>query len=235
MSEFMSFFNTNSASGPEKTDSGDTSEPEPESEPEEEPDEEPASAADAGKPSTGFLAGLNSSFLDDLTLGATSKPETEPAPEPAHTTQLAEQLDRSNLIVETPKSDIRVPEFTPDSADLAVRWKRFITNLPEESSNAASTLEKSSMRLEGDSAYIVFANEDAKLMTNLKKAPALRVIAPSAKKEFSAEHLFLCTEDQYRNMLKAKQDNEAQLRAEEFEKLAQEKGINTTVHFGDDD
>ena len=61
------------------------------------------------------------------------------------------------------------------------------------------------------------------------------MIAPSAKKEFSAEHLFLCTEDQYRNMLKAKQDNEAQLRAEEFEKLAQEKGINTTVHFGDDD
>ena len=91
------------------------------------------------------------------------------------------------------------------------------------------------MRLDGDSAYIVFANEDAKLMTNLKKAPALMTIAPMAKREFAADHLFLCTEYQYRNMLKAKQESEQERLAEEFQRRAQEKGINTNVHFGDDD
>ena len=230
-----SLFSFLSSSTPDASDSG-SDDAESEDEPEYEPDEP---APEKEEEPSHFLAGLHSSFLDDLKLGTedSPQPKPEPAPEPAptHTTQLAEQMDRVGLIVDTPKSDIRVPEFTADSADIAVRWKKFIANLPEESSNAAATLEKSSMRLEGDSAYIVFANEDAKLMTNLKKAPALRTIAPNIKREFDSEHLFLCTEDQYRNMLKSKEENEAQRRAEEFQRLAQEKGIDTNVHFGDDD
>ena len=245
---FMSSLGSTGEQEPEKKEeSAPFTEPEPETEPEEssvdepdEPDEPGASDEKDEIPSTShFLSGLGSSFLDDLKSESESEPEEKeepaPAPEPSHTTQLAEQLERSSLIVDTPKSEIRVPEFTPDSADIAVRWKRFIGGLPEECSNAGSTLEKSSMRLDGDSAYIVFANEDAKLMTNLKKAPALRTIAPMAKREFAAEHLFLCTEDQYRNMLKAKQDSEQERLAEEFQRRAQEKGINTNVHFGDDD
>jgi len=211
-------------------------EPEEKSEPEpEEPEEEPAPSVESGSETSHFLGTLRSSFLDDLAAGATDNEEPEPEPEPSHTTQLAEQLDRSNLIVEKPKSDIRVPEFTPDSADVAVRWKKFIASLPAENSNAAATLEKSSMRLDEGNAYIVFANEDAKLMTNLKKADSLPAIASGAKKAFSADRLFLCTEDQYRNMLRAKQENESQKLAEEFQKRAQEKGINTTVHFGDEE
>lgn len=229
-------FNTSSQSSDEEEDQEPEDEPE---EPSEEDADEPAPAPEREDTPGHFLAGLGSSFLDDLKIGSEdrSEPEPAPAPEPApvHTTQLAEQMDRVGLIVDTPKSDIRVPEFNADSADIAVKWKRFIAALPEESSNAAATLERSSMRLEGDSAYIVFANEDAKLMTNLKKAPALRTIAPGIKKEFSSERLFLCTEDQYRNMLKAREEDEAQRRAEELQRLAQEKGIDTNVHFGDDD
>ena len=230
-------FNT-SSQGSGSDDAEDEDEPEDEPEGSDEPDE-PAPAPEKEEAPNHFLAGLHSSFLDDLKLGTEDRPEPEPAPAPepapVHTTQLAEQMDRVGLIVDTPKSDIRVPEFNADSADITVRWKRFIAGLPEESSNAAATLERSSMRLEGDSAYIVFANEDAKLMTNLKKAPALRTIAPGIKKEFSSDRLFLCTEDQYRNMLRAREEDEAQRRAEELQRLAQEKGIDTNVHFGDDD
>ena len=230
-------FNT-SSQGSGSDDAEDEDEPEDEPEGSDEPDE-PAPAPEKEESPNHFLAGLHSSFLDDLKLGTEDRPEPEPAPAPepapVHTTQLAEQMDRVGLIVDTPKSDIRVPEFNADSADITVRWKRFIAGLPEESSNAAATLERSSMRLEGDSAYIVFANEDAKLMTNLKKAPALRTIAPGIKKEFSSDRLFLCTEDQYRNMLRAREEDEAQRRAEELQRLAQEKGIDTNVHFGDDD
>ena len=234
-------FNT-SSQGSGSDDAEDEHEPDDEPAGSDEPDE-PAPAPEKEDAPNHFLAGLHSSFLDDLKLGTEDRsapepePEPAPAPEPApvHTTQLAEQMDRVGLIVDTPKSDIRVPEFNADSADITVRWKRFIAGLPEESSNAAATLERSSMRLEGDSAYIVFANEDAKLMTNLKKTPALRTIAPGIKKEFSSDRLFLCTEDQYRNMLRAREEDEAQRRAEELQRLAQEKGIDTNVHFGDDD
>jgi len=238
-SSLFSFMSSSPFNTSSQTSGSDDAEDD--NEPEDEPEEpvEPAPSPAKEDAPDHFLAGLNSSFLDDLKIGTEDRPEQEPAPAPepapVHTTQLAEQMDRVGLIVDTPKSGIRVPEFNADSADITVKWKRFIANLPEESSNAASTLERSSIRLEEDSAYIVFANEDVKLMTNLKKAPALRTIAPDIKKEFSSEHLFLCTEDQYRNMLKAREENEAQRRAEELRRLAQEKGIDTTVHFGDDD
>ena len=225
---------------------------EPASEPEEDPDDDDdEDGADSEDTTTGgipfpeqddskhFLAGLGSSFLDDLRAGAEAEEEPEDeqeeASEPEHRTQLAAQMDRSNLIVETPKNEIRVPEFNTETADIAVRWKNFIASLPEENSNAAAALGKSSMRLDGDSAYIVFANEDSKLMLNLKKTPALMTIAPAAKKDFDAAHIFLCTEDQYRNMLNARQEDEAQKKADEFMQRANEKGINTNVHFGDDD
>ena len=241
---FMSSLGSSNTSSEDEEDSAPVvapvTEPDRDDEPEDEPEtEKPAPSPEKEEAPSHFLAGLGSSFLDDLKASSTftqqPEPEPEPAPEPAHTTQLAEQMDRSSLIVETPKSDIRVPEFTPDSADVAVRWKRFIAGLPEECSNAGTALERSSLKLDGDSAYIVFANEDSKLMINVKKAPALRTIAPMAKREFAAEHLFLCTEDQYRNMLKAKEDQEQERLAEEFQRRAQEKGINTNVHFGDDD
>ncbi|MBO4449038.1 MAG: DNA polymerase III subunit gamma/tau [Clostridiales bacterium] len=179
---------------------------------------------------------LSDSFLDDL--GKTSS-EPEKKPEkpaaPVHTSQLASQVSQSGIIVDGRPHDqqVRQPSLSPVDADIAVKWKSMIANIASENGNIASILEKSSLKRTNDSIYIVFENADSRLMSNLKNVTSFRAVSANIKDEFGASHLYLCTQTQYQNVLKAAEQKQHEQRMEDFKNLAESKGINTDIHFGD--
>ena len=193
------------------------------------------------KSGEGIFAGLSNSFFDDL-----GKSEEEPSKpkekssrqsRPSNTTQVARQLSQSGLIVDGRPHEqvqqVRQPSITTDEADIAVKWKTMVTGISADNANIATILEKSTLRRTEDSVYIVFDNNDSRLMNNLKGVSAFRAVSANIKDEFGAAHLYLCTQAQYTNKMKTAAAKDQDQKIEELRNLAESKGINTDIHFGD--
>ena len=207
-----------------------------------EPDEPDDSEKDPSVSSGGLFAHLSSSFLKDITgdidLGSDTEEEPEPEPEPAAPpkprSQLVEQADKSGLIVDGPSKDsVRAPSFTGEDADIAVRWSAITSKLHESNDNIALILERTKLKKDGNSAYIVFDDNDTKLLTNLKTSQTFRQISAGIKDEFGAEHLYLCTNNQYSNQEKKNRANEQDKKLDDLNERSRNMGIPTDVHFGD--
>ena len=70
-------------------------------------------------------------------------------------------------------------------------------------------------------------------MSNLKSVTAFKAVSANIKDEFGAAHLYLCTQSQYANVMKNAAEKENEKKIEAFMNLAESKGINTDIHFGD--
>ncbi|MCR4776710.1 MAG: DNA polymerase III subunit gamma/tau [Saccharofermentans sp.] len=202
---------------------------------EEKKEESPAKPSPTSN--TGIFAGLSDSFFDDLTR-KTEEPEKKKEPEKApHTSQLAEQLSQNGLIVDgRPREhvqQVRQPSISTDDADIAVKWKSMVSNISAEYANIGSILDKSSLKKTGDSVYIVFENADQRLMSNLKGVATFRTVSSNIKEEMGAAHLYLCTHSQYQKVLQTAAEKESEKKMEELKNLAESKGINTDIHFGE--
>ena len=202
----------------------------------EEPKKEDPDKKAAGKAILESVFGnLSDSFLDDLGKTPEEPKKEEKRNIPVHTSQLAEQVSQSGIIVDGRPHDqqVRQPSLTPVDADVAVKWKSMIANIAKDNSNIASILEKSSLKRTDDSIYIVFENSDSRLMSNLKGVSSFRAVSANIKDEFGAAHLYLCTQTQYQNVQKAAEEKAQDKKIEDLKNLAESKGINTDIHFGD--
>jgi DNA polymerase III subunit gamma/tau len=202
----------------------------------EEPKKEDPDKKAAGKAILESVFGnLSDSFLDDLGKTTEEPKKEEKRNIPVHTSQLAEQVSQSGIIVDGRPHDqqVRQPSLTPVDADVAVKWKSMIANIANDNSNIASILEKSSLKRTDDSIYIVFENSDSRLMSNLKGVSSFRAVSANIKDEFGAAHLYLCTQTQYQNVQKAAEEKAQDKKIEDLKNLAESKGINTDIHFGD--
>ena len=214
-------------------DSGRKEEPKKE----EAKDKEASDKEKAGKAVLENVFGdLSDSFLDDLARKAREETKHKEKPSsPVHTSQLVEQVSQSGIIVDGRPHDqqVRQPSFTPGDADIAVKWKSMVRNIAPDNANIASILEKTSLKRTDDSVYIVFENSDSRLLSNLKGVAAFKAVSANIKEELGAAHLYLCTQTQFANSTKKAAEKENELKMEEFKNLAESKGINTDIHFGD--
>ncbi len=182
----------------------------------------------------GIFGNLSPSFLNDLENEEeeeNSSPE-EPAPVQPRS-QIAVQADKSGLIVDGRSNSVRTPSFTGEDADIAVRWTNVTSRLKGTNENIAVILEKTSLKKEGTSAYIVFEDRDITLLSNLKKSQAFRQISSGIKDEFGADHLYICTQKQYSEQVKREQASELDKKLDDFNERSKNMGIPTDVHFGD--
>ena len=180
--------------------------------------------------SSSFLADL----AGDLDVKETSSKEPERAVPEKPRSQLVAQTERSGLIVDGPSKDsVRAPSFTGEDADLAVRWTSVTSKLHGTNENIAVILERTKLRKEGDSAYVVFEDNDMKLLSNLKNSQSFRQISASIKDEFGADHLYLCTVTQYSNQEKKNRASEQDRKLDSLSERSTNMGVPTDVHFGD--
>ena len=204
-----------------------------------EPEESSApSSYDNEGSSKGIFSGLSSSFLADLAgdldVKATTPKEPERTVPDKPRSQLVAQTERSGLIVDGPAKDsVRAPSFTGEDADLAVRWTNVTSKLHGTNENIAVILERTKLRKEGDSAYVVFEDNDMKLLSNLKNSQSFRQISASIKDEFGADHLYLCTVTQYSNQEKKNRASEQDRKLDSLSERSTNMGVPTDVHFGD--
>ncbi|MCR4688003.1 MAG: DNA polymerase III subunit gamma/tau [Saccharofermentans sp.] len=189
-----------------------------------------------------ILSGLSDSFLDDLMAEADKKEvaesESEPEsdPEPEHLSQIATQLDKNPLIVDgSATGSVRTPVIDPAVAGGPSRWETFLSEQKESFPVVCDQLGASTLKEIDDSSYIVFEDTDETIVNNLKRAETFRRFGKICKEAFSSAHLFICTDSQYRQALKKHEEEMADRRAQELIDIAKAKGINTTVHFGDED
>ncbi len=204
-----------------------------------EPEESSApSSYDNEGSSKGIFSGLSSSFLADLAgdldVKETASKEPERTVPEKPRSQLVAQTERSGLIVDGPSKDsVRAPSFTGEDADLAVRWTNVTSRLHGTNENIAVILERTKLRKEGDSAYVVFEDNDMKLLSNLKNSQSFRQISASIKDEFGADHLYLCTVTQYSNQEKKNRASEQDRKLDSLSERSTNMGVPTDVHFGD--
>lgn len=204
----------------------------------EEKEEKKTEDKEGPKPS-GILAGLSNSFLDDLMAEADKKEEeqkSEPETESGHISQVASQLDKNQLIVDGSASgSVRTPVVNPEAAGGPSRWEIFLEEQKEAFPVICDQLSGSSFKDIEDSSYIVFEDRDEPTVNNLKRAESFKRFGKLCKERFGLAHLFICTDSQYRTALKKYEEAQVKKRAEDLLHLAESKGINTTVHFGDED
>ena len=204
-----------------------------------EPEESSSSSSyESEGSSKGIFSGLSSSFLADLAgdldVQATTPKEPERTVPDKPRSQLVAQTERSGLIVDGPAKDsVRAPSFTGEDADLAVRWTNVTSKLHGTNENIAVILERTKLRKEGDSAYVVFEDNDMKLLSNLKNSQSFRQISASIKDEFGADHLYLCTVTQYSNQEKKNRASEQDRKLDSLSERSTNMGVPTDVHFGD--
>ena len=183
----------------------------------------------------GIFSGLSSSFLKDIAGDIDIKEEKAEEP-PKPRSQLAQQADKSGLIVDGPgiaRDTVRTPSFTGEDADIAVRWSSVTSSLKEGNENIALILERTSLKKNGTSAYIVFEDTDLKLLSNLKKSQAFRQISAGIKDEFGAEHLYLCTSAQYTKQEMKDRATEQDRKLDDLSEHSRSLGVPTDIHFGD--
>ena len=203
-----------------------------------EPDEDEPSVSQEESSSEGLFSHLSSSFLKDiagdLDISNSSADEPEPEELSKPRSQLVQQADKSGLIVDgRTRESVRAPSITGEEADIALRWSNVTNKLHESNDNIAVILERTSLKKDGTSAYVVFEDNDMKLLTNLKKSQAFRQISAGIKDEFGAEHLYLCTVTQYANQEKKNRESEQDKKLDALNERANNMGVPTDVHFGD--
>ena len=186
----------------------------------------------------GIFSHLSSSFLKDLEndidTGNSKEKEPEKRSPLKPRSQLAEQADKSGVIVDGRSRDtVRTPSFTGDDADLALRWTNVTSSLKGSNDNIAVILEHTSLRKDGNSAYIVFEDHDTTLLSNLKKSQAFRQISSGIKDEFGVDHLYLCTATQFSNQEKKNQVSQFDKKIDDLNERSRNLGVPTDVHFGD--
>ena len=128
---------------------------------------------------------------------------------------------------------VRAPSFTGEDADIAFRWSNITSKLKGTNDNIAVILEHTSLKKDGSSAYIVFEDQDAKLLSNLKRSQAFRQISSGIKDEFGAEHLYLCTTAQYTKQMEKNHSAELDKKLDDLNERSRNMGVPTDVHFGD--
>ena len=116
---------------------------------------------------------------------------------------------------------------------MALRWSNITSRLHESNDNIASILERTKLKKDTDSAYVVFEDSDIKLLSNLKKSQAFKQISAGIKDEFGVDHLYLCTGTQYANQERKNKESEQDRRLDDLNERSQNMGIPTDVHFGD--
>ena len=182
----------------------------------------------------GIFGNLSPSFLNDLENEEEEETVEPEAPAPVQPrSQIAVQADKSGLIVDGRSNAVRAPSFTGEDADIAVRWTNVTSRLKGTNENIAVILERTSLKKEGTSAYIVFEDRDITLLSNLKKSQAFRQISAGIKDEFGADHLYICTQKQYSEQVKREQASELDKKLDDFNERSKNMGVPTDVHFGD--
>ena len=164
-----------------------------------------------------------------------SPEENSGTPEKSHRTQIARQLDQTGLIVGTHDYDVRSPSITPDEADTAVRWKAYLSSLPENFDKIVGSFTQTAFKMNEDSAYIVFENEQKKLMNNVSRLPICKELSVRIKTDYKLVHLYICSQDQYSELMKKNDEDLSKKGIDDFIKAAQNNGFSADIHYGDDD
>jgi len=215
----------------------------------EKPKEQPEDKAE--KPGKKGIAGLSESFVDDIDMSfvkeeakkEAAKPEPEPAPPAPRKpvpkngkTSLSAVYDKSGLIVGNAHTkEVRQPDLGGTNPDNIGKWENTLHELGETNPNLNNTLSKSEfMRIE-DNGYIVFDDSYRNIVENLKGMNDFRKIAQKLKGSLNGiNRLFVCTKTQYNNALIQHEKKRKQAEAESLRAKAEQMGITTELHFGDD-
>ena len=217
--------------------------------PKEQAKEQPEDKAE--KPGKKGIAGLSESFVDDIDMSFVkeeakkeeAKVEPEPAPAPSRKpvpkngkTSLSAVYDKSGLIVGNQHTkEVRQPDLGGTNPDNAGKWENTLDELGETNPNLNNTLSKSEfMRIE-DNGYIVFDDSYRNIVENLKGMNDFRKVAQKLKGSLNGiSRLFVCTKTQYNNALIQHEKKRKQAEAESLRAKAEQMGITTELHFGDD-
>ena len=210
------------------------------------------------------IAGLSDSFVDDIDMSfikdggkkeekAEEKSETkeedkpeekkeepkkEPKKEPRreNRTSLSQVYDKSGLIVSNAHTkEVRQPEFTDIEPTNTSRWGGVLHELSQTNPNLHNTLVNAEFLTIEDNGYIVFEDSYKSVVENLKGMNEFRKLAQKIKATFDGVgRLFVCTKTQYNNALIQDERRKKQEAAEAMKAKAQQMGITTEIHFGDD-
>lgn len=182
------------------------------------------------------LLGISESFIDDIDLNKKKKEEAPKEKAPKNKTSLAAVYDNSGLIVSNPHTNaIRQPDFGDTAPGNLGKWQLLLQELSETNPNLHNILGKANFMKIEDSGYIVFEDSYKNVVENLKGMNEFRKLAQRIKGSFEGVgRLFVCTKTQYGNALAQNERQKKQNAAEEMRMRAEQMGITTELHFGDD-
>ena len=206
-------------------------------EPKEEKIEDKPIDKPAPKEETGIgLLGISESFIDDIDLNKKKKEEAPKPKAPTGKTSLAAVYDNSGLIVSNAHANsVRQPEFGETVPGNLGKWQLLLQELAETNPNLHNILSKANFMKIDDSGYIVFEDSYKNVVENLKGMNEFRKLAQRIKGSFEGVgRLFVCTKTQYGNALAQNEKQKKQNAAEEMRARAEQMGITTELHFGDD-
>ncbi|SCW64394.1 DNA polymerase III, subunit gamma and tau [Ruminococcaceae bacterium YRB3002] len=184
---------------------------------------------------------VNESFVDDIEVepkAAEKVPEKAPekAPEKKGKTSLSAVYDSSGLIVSNAHAkDVRRPEFGDRLPGNPGLWMDVLAELQAGKPNLFKVLKNASFEQIEDCGYIVFDDKDRNVVENLKGMNEFRKLAQEIKARFdNVKRLFVCTKTQYGNAVAQNEKAKKQQEAEDLRAKAEQLGIITNLHFGDD-
>lgn len=181
------------------------------------------------EPVNSVFGNLSDSFLDDyeetpkLGRGETNK------------TSISQLYDQSGIIVNNNKdSEIRIPEMPETPLNDEDKWNRILGDLSEVNGNLYNTLCQAEFKVLGDSGYIVFDDSYKSLVQNLLSNNEFKKVSVRIKEDFeNILHVYACTKRQYSNA-EAKLGGDSKKNMADLKKKAEQLGISTELHFGDD-
>ena len=217
---------------------------------------EPSASAPEEPKKKGIL-GLSESFVDDIDMSFVKEKDSAPEPKeeekeekkedkkaaPARKpvpkngrTSLSAVYDKSGLIVGNPHTkEVRQPDFGETNPDNIGKWENTLYALGETNPNLHNTLRKAEFMKIDDNGYIVFDDSYRNIVENLKGMNDFRRLAQQIKASFDGvSRLFVCTKTQYNNALIQNEKKKKQAEAEALRAKAEQMGITTELHFGDD-
>ncbi|MBP5261072.1 MAG: DNA polymerase III subunit gamma/tau [Clostridiales bacterium] len=192
----------------------------------EEPKEEPKSKIG--------ISGLSDSFIDDV---KPEKKESEKKPkQPQGKTSLSAVYDKSGLIVGNPHvSSVRQPDFGDSVPGNLGKWQSLLRDLALSNPNLHRILMNAEFMTIEENGYIVFEDTEKSIVENLKGMNEFRRLAQTIKSTFdNISRLFVCTKTQYGNAVAQHEKQKKQSAAEDMRAKAEQMGITTELHFGDD-
>jgi len=180
-------------------------------------------------PVNSVFGNLSDSFLDDyqeepkLGRGETKK------------TSLSQLYDQSGIIVNSnTEAEVRAPQMPEAPLDEVGKWRRILDDINLTNANLCHTLSMADFRILGDSGYIVFEDSYKSLVQNLLANEEFKKVSVRIKEDFDGIlHVYTCTEKQYRNV-ESKMGGDSKKNMADLKKKAEQMGIATELHFGDD-